>query len=284
VNGATVLYRFNGSTQARDAPMTDKCFMIQPFDGGKFDKRFDEVFKPAVTAAGLEPYRVDRDPGASIPIEDIETGIRQSAVCLADVTLDNPNVWFELGFAIAVGKDICIVSSEERLSKYPFDIQHRKIIKYKVESPSDYANLGKQIEERVKALLEQQRTRANIPSVTSGRKASTEFQAFELSYLACLGMEARSPRTESWVSVYIMKTEMEKLGFNNLAANVALRNLTAAGFVDIEQVEFDPGERGEACHLTPLGWDWVTKNIGSLNLKTKPKKGFDRPVDDEIPF
>jgi hypothetical protein len=123
-------------------PMTDKCFMIQPFDGGKFDKRFDEVFKPAVTAAGLEPYRVDRDPGASIPIEEIETGIRQSAICFADVTLDNPNVWFELGYAIAVGKDICIVSSEERQTKYPFDIQHRKIIKYKVESPSDYANLG----------------------------------------------------------------------------------------------------------------------------------------------
>jgi hypothetical protein len=36
--------------------MTDKCFMIQPFDGGKFDKRFDEVFKPAVTAAGVEPH------------------------------------------------------------------------------------------------------------------------------------------------------------------------------------------------------------------------------------
>jgi hypothetical protein len=32
------------------------CFVIQPFDGGRFDKRFTDVFKPAIEAAGLDPY------------------------------------------------------------------------------------------------------------------------------------------------------------------------------------------------------------------------------------
>jgi hypothetical protein len=59
------------------------------------------VFKPAIEEAGLEPYRVDRDPSVSIPINDIEKGIRDAAVCFADITLDNPNVWFELGYALA---------------------------------------------------------------------------------------------------------------------------------------------------------------------------------------
>jgi hypothetical protein len=77
------------------------CFVIQPFDGGRFDKRFSDVFKPAIEEAGLEPYRVDRDPSVSIPINDIEKGIRDAAVCFADITLDNPNVWFELGYALA---------------------------------------------------------------------------------------------------------------------------------------------------------------------------------------
>lgn len=45
------------------------CFVIQPFDGGKFDKRFEDVFAPAIRQAGLEPYRVDRDPEATISIE-----------------------------------------------------------------------------------------------------------------------------------------------------------------------------------------------------------------------
>jgi len=47
------------------------CFVIQPFDSGKFDKRFRDIFKPAIEAAGLEPYRVDDDPSVDIPIEAI---------------------------------------------------------------------------------------------------------------------------------------------------------------------------------------------------------------------
>lgn len=36
--------------------MEDFCFVIQPFDGGKFDKRYDDVYKPAIMAAGLDAY------------------------------------------------------------------------------------------------------------------------------------------------------------------------------------------------------------------------------------
>jgi hypothetical protein len=32
---------------------------MQPFDADKFDMRYEEVFKPAILAAGLDPYRVD---------------------------------------------------------------------------------------------------------------------------------------------------------------------------------------------------------------------------------
>jgi hypothetical protein len=58
------------------------CFVIQPFDGGKFDKRFQDIFKPAIEAAGLEAYRVDNDHKVLVPIESIEDGIRQAAICL----------------------------------------------------------------------------------------------------------------------------------------------------------------------------------------------------------
>ena len=60
------------------------CFVIQPFDGGPFDKRYDDVVAPAITAAGLDPYRVDRDPHASIPIDAIMDGIRNALVWVAE--------------------------------------------------------------------------------------------------------------------------------------------------------------------------------------------------------
>ena len=73
------------------------CFVIQPFDRGAFDKRYDDTIAPAIAAAGLEPYRVDRDPRVVVPIDQIEEGIRASQACVADISTDNPNVWYELG-------------------------------------------------------------------------------------------------------------------------------------------------------------------------------------------
>lgn len=115
------------------------CFVIQPFDSGKYDKRFEDVYKPAIVAAGLEAYRVDQDPSVDVPIDAIEQGIRASTVCLADITTDNPNVWYELGFAFALGRPLVMVCSDERTGKkYPFDIQHRTIIPYLADSPRDF--------------------------------------------------------------------------------------------------------------------------------------------------
>ncbi len=62
-------------SSAKSELLLATCFVIQPFDGGKFDKRFDDILVPAIRDAGLEAYRVDRDPTVSIPIEQIESGI-----------------------------------------------------------------------------------------------------------------------------------------------------------------------------------------------------------------
>ena len=48
------------------------CFEIQPFDGGKYDKRFADIYVPAIEAAELTPYRVDKDPNVDVPVESIE--------------------------------------------------------------------------------------------------------------------------------------------------------------------------------------------------------------------
>jgi hypothetical protein len=129
------------------------CFVIQPFDSGKFDKRFKDVYKPAIEAAGLEAYRVDRDPGVDVPIEAIEQGIKAATMCLADITTDNPNVWCELGFAFASGRPVVMVCSQERGGQYPFDIQHRSIIPYVADSPSDFELLKQSLTKRMQATL-----------------------------------------------------------------------------------------------------------------------------------
>ena len=84
-------------------------------------------------------------------IDDIERGIKTSAVCLAEISTDNPNVWFELGYAIASKRDVVLVCSDERKAHFPFDVQHRKIIRYSTESSSDFETARLKIKERLKA-------------------------------------------------------------------------------------------------------------------------------------
>ena len=94
----------------------------------------------------LEPYRVDKDPSVEVPIEAIEEGIAKAAICLADITTDNPNVWYELGYAFASDRPVIMICSDERQGKkYPFNIQHRTVISYSPESPSDFQKLREQI-------------------------------------------------------------------------------------------------------------------------------------------
>ena len=134
-------------------------FVIQPFDAGPYDKRYKDVFEPAIRAAGLKPYRVDRDPAASVPVDEIENGIRRADVCFAEISTNNPNVWFELGYAIASGKEVVLVCSEHRKEKFPFDVQHRNIISYTTESKCDFVKLESEIAERLSALAQKRRSR-----------------------------------------------------------------------------------------------------------------------------
>jgi hypothetical protein len=53
-----------------------RCFVIQPFDGGPYDKRYADVLLLEIKGADLELYCVDKDLSSSIPIEDIEENIR----------------------------------------------------------------------------------------------------------------------------------------------------------------------------------------------------------------
>ncbi len=256
------------------------CFVIQPFDSGKFDKRFDDVYKPAIEAAGLDAYRVDRDPKVEIPIEAIEDGIRNSAICLADITTDNPNVWYELGFAFAAGRPVVIVCSEERTSrKYPFDIQHRAVISYKTESPRDFSGLQRALTSRIKALLDKTEALRQIAEYEQVAPTQGLSQS-ELMVLAVLAGETALPGTST--SVWSLKNDVERSGLTAIAFSLGLRRLIAKRLIETTK-EYEQGEEYDAAQLTSAGWDWVDRNE-SLFVLSKKARSKDHPPEDDIPF
>jgi len=265
------------------------CFVMQPFDGSTFDQRYEEVFAPAVHAAGLVPYRVDQDPKVSIPIQEIESGIRKASICLAEITLDNPNVWFELGFAIACGKEVVLVCSDARSTRFPFDVQHRTIIRYTTGSPSDFDRLKRGITEKIQGYLEKARTLESISEVAPLASKQDGLSHHEIVALAAIAqnIQHESDHATSWQ----IKRDMESSGFTPVATTFALKVLTQRGYLEWARY---PGDNDEyfGYQLTEKGWAWVLSNQEKFALRAepratkpraKPSTGFDEP-DDDIPF
>jgi hypothetical protein len=256
------------------------CFVIQPFDADKFDRRYAEVYAPAITAAGLDPYRVDQDPAVDVPIDAIESGIRAAAVCLADITTDNPNVWYELGYAFAAGRDVVMVCSDERTGKkYPFDIQHRTVIPYKVGSPSDFTALQSEITTRIRARINQKEALRAIEASEQVAPVHGLTQP-ELAVIATIIGNVILPG--EGVAAWIAKREVERSGFTSVGFTLGLQRLRAKKLVEVGEATDERGEKYTEIVVTPEGWNWVEHNEDKFMLKrTEP----DEPINpDEIQF
>jgi hypothetical protein len=257
-----------------------KCFVIQPFDKGKFDTRYLDVFKPAIIAAGLEPDRADVDSSADILIERIEQGIRESHVCFAEITLNNANVWFEVGYASACGKPICLVCSDERTDAYPFDVRHRKIINYQTRSTSDFDAGKAQITERLKALtaglVASSKPDASVVSLGQ-RDGLSDHEIAALGAIAVHNMEV----TFGMSGTRLTEEMRVAHGFTKIAAVLAVQSLLAAGLIrQVAERDYD-GSEFIGYMPTPLGTNWLLRNQASLRLRSAPPTSMNA---DEIPF
>lgn len=253
------------------------CFVIQPFDAGKFDKRFLDIYKPAIEAAGLDAYRVDNDPGVSVPIDAIESGIKSASICLADITADNPNVWYELGFAFASGRPVVMVCSEERTGKkYPFDIQHRTIIPYHADSPSDFELLKQKLTARLKALMEKGEALRNIAE--SDPVAPIEGLSHpEIMGLAIIAGNSFLP--DKAVAVWVAKRDAEQAGVTNMGFNLAIRRLAAKKYIEFEELwNEQDNEPYDGVRINDAGWAWIEANESRFLLQRPESK------DNNVPF
>ncbi len=253
------------------------CFVIQPFDGGAFDKRYEDVFAPAIKDAGLEPYRVDRDPNVTIPIEAIEQGIRDAAVCLTDVTKDNPNVWFELGYALALNKDVVLVCSKERTGRFPFDIQHRSIITYATESSSDFDKLKTEVAARIKAGLKKGRELDVIAA--SPLKEAQGLSPHEMVCLVVIMENTPAPGDVVWPQQ--VQQDMRRAGYRDIATSLSLRSLLKKEMVAVSLEDDRDGNPVPTYKVTEAGVEWLLANQDKIQLERAAPEP--RPGDD-IPF
>lgn len=106
------------------------CFVHMPF-GQKsdiksgvivdFDQIYNEAIKPAIEQCGLEPLRGDEESTGGIIHSAMFARLLLSEFVVADLTLANANVFYELGIRHAA-KPFTTVPIFANTSALPFDV------------------------------------------------------------------------------------------------------------------------------------------------------------------
>jgi hypothetical protein len=253
------------------------CFVIQPFDKGPYDRRYKDLLEPAIRDAGLDPYRVDEDPSVAVPIDDIENSIRESEICLADVTTNNPNIWYEVGYALANGRPVVFICHDPRPEPYPFDVRHRHVISYSTQSSSDFEKLRKEVTARLKAQVKKAEKLKTVAAM-SQVNPTEGLSPHEVAVLVTIMSEAYTP--DDGVQPHRIKELMKRSGYTAVATTLAMAGLRQKEMIQFVEHGVDSNESFTLCSLTPAGLDWMLKNQDRFRLVVERET----IKDEDIPF
>lgn len=103
------------------------CFIIMPFTD-KLNPIYDSIIKPVIKDLKLECLRADEIFTSKPIIEDIWDNVKKARFLIADLTERNPNVFYELGLAHALNKEVILLTQD--INDVPFDLRHFRIIVY----------------------------------------------------------------------------------------------------------------------------------------------------------
>lgn len=87
-----------------------------------------EAIQRAAAANGMESGRADNRWDHPEIIQDVVALIDQSAIVICDCTGKNPNVFYEMGIAHTLGKEVIIITQNP--ADIPFDIAHLRHVRY----------------------------------------------------------------------------------------------------------------------------------------------------------
>jgi hypothetical protein len=117
------------------------CFMIMPYgrkpttaEAGRgvpeidFDALWDHAYVPVITALGYEPVRADQDSGALIINQMLER-LYFADLVLADMTIPNGNVYYEVGIRHAAKETGCVLLAAD-WSRQLFDVAQMRTVRY----------------------------------------------------------------------------------------------------------------------------------------------------------
>jgi tetratricopeptide (TPR) repeat protein len=156
---------------AASAPV---CFVVMPFgqkpmNGGNgttaydFDKVYRIIIQRAVQQAGLCAVRADERVSSALIHTDMFKDLRDQPVVLADLSLENPNVFYELGVRHVMSATGTVLMCRKG-SALPFDVRLSRVIFYAFDGTSlDWEEVERVVQVLQLALQEARQGRPDSP-------------------------------------------------------------------------------------------------------------------------
>lgn len=114
-----------------------KVFLIAPFDASS--SRLQDSITRNLEKVGIRVLRLDKVVEIGDRITDnIITALELADIVIVDVSRQNPNVMYELGYAHALRKPTLIIADKSEMDKLPIDLRGYFIQLYDKSNFTDF--------------------------------------------------------------------------------------------------------------------------------------------------
>ena len=184
-------------------PLQPMCFVVMPFGKKKdpsrprkpeidFDSIYEKAIGPAIQDAGLKPKRADKDESGGIIHKPMFEDLLLCDYVVADLTIPNPNVYYELGVRHAARYNTTLPISTDH-AKSVFDLGPVRALRFKIGKDNSFSDeqataLRKALGDRLRELRELSRM-ADTPD-------SPVFQLVEKTQQSNLPADVRLKRVK----------------------------------------------------------------------------------------
>jgi tetratricopeptide (TPR) repeat protein len=206
------------------------CFMIMPY-GRKptqvepsskapgevdFNALWDRAYAPVIQTLGYEPVRADQDTGAMIITQMVERLFFADLV-LADMTIPNGNVYYEVGLRHAAKEAGCVLLAAD-WSKALFDVAQMRTLRYPLPEGAIVEATAQAIQAAIKGPIESLRrgvspvfeaipgypSKVNPAAASSMKNAMVELAAFqgEIRAVRALPRDKRMAKAKALIEQY----------------------------------------------------------------------------------
>jgi hypothetical protein len=252
-----------------------RAFIIMPIGNPELDRVAASAVVPALVACGLDPKRVDKHNAGGLLKAEIIGFIEDAEIIIADVTLERPNCYLEIGYAMGVDKfkNLILTVREDHFTdsknhkkggpKIHFDLAGYDILAW---HPDEIDEFRAELEKRIRRRL----AITTPPSIPANASAHSDWLAEQIA-TADAGMKA-TPRT-AFMELHFAPSGAERFSLTKLREAAEYAPIHTFGwpigvFLHRDGVRPHPRANGIAAEITREGRDaydyWALRRTGEF--------------------